>query len=60
MKTIISEDFLRGFIRVLDLSGTKEWTNISEDRTKDYRALRGDWENVGNTIRRETRGFKRA
>lgn len=61
MKIKISNSFLKGYIRALDLTGnTKEWPNVSDDRIKDYEALRSDWENVGKTIRRETRGFKQA
>lgn len=61
MKMKISENFLRGYIKVLDLSGaTKEWPNLSDDRLKDYAALKGDWENVGNSIQREIRNFKAA
>ena len=60
MRAMISKSFLDGFIKALDLSGTKEWPELSDDKTKDYKALRGDWENVGEFIRKETRGIKRA
>ena len=61
MKTKVSKNFLRGYAKTLDLWGaTKEWPNLSDDRQRDYKALRGDWDNVGNAIRRETRGFKQA
>lgn len=59
MKTVMSKSFLRGYTRALNLHGTKEWPNLSDDKMKDYKALRSDWENVGKSIRRETRGFKR-
>ena len=55
MKTAISKSFLRGYIRVLDLSGAKEWPDLSQNKQMDYEALRSDWENVGKAIRRETR-----
>ena len=42
---------MRGFAKTLDISGTKEWPDISDDKRKDFLALRSDWENVGNTIR---------
>lgn len=59
MKKKISNSFIRGYTRALDISGsTKVWPNLSDDRMKDYEALRGDWKNVGDTIRRETRGFE--
>lgn len=56
----ISKAFLHGYIRALDLTATKEWPNISGEKTKDYEALRSDWDNVGRAIRKETRDFKRA
>lgn len=55
-----SKAFLKGYFRVLDLTGAKEWPNISDNRTKDYEALRGDWENVGKEIRKEARKYNRA
>ena len=42
-----------------NLDSTKEWPNIYDDKMKDYMALRGDWDNVGKSIRKETRNFKR-
>lgn len=59
MKNTISKSFLRGYWKVLSLVGTKEWPDISDDNKKDYQALRSDWINVGDTIREETRNFKR-
>lgn len=55
-----SKAFLYGFGRALDLTGTKKWPDISGDRTKDYEALRSDWENVGKEVRKETSNFRRA
>lgn len=52
--------FVKGYFRALDLSGTKEWPNISNSKTKDYEALRSDWENVGKEIRKGTDSFRRA
>ncbi|PWJ49370.1 hypothetical protein [Faecalicatena contorta] len=60
MKITISKSFLSGYARALNLSGTKEWPNLSDDKMKDYRALRSDWEDVGNSIRRETRNLRKA
>lgn len=60
MRILISKSFLKGCARVFNLSGTKEWPNLSDSRKKDYEALRGDWDNVGRAIRKETRDFKRA
>ena len=59
MKTTISKSFLDGFARGLSLDSAKEWPNIYDDKMKDYMALRGDWDNVGKSIRKETRNFKR-
>ena len=60
MRTTISKSFLDGYSRVLNLSGTKEWPNLSENKLRDYEALRSDWENVGKSIREETRSFRSA
>lgn len=57
MRICISKGFLKGYFRVLDLSGTKHWPEISNDKIKDYRALRSDWENVGRNIQRGTREY---
>lgn len=54
-----SERFIHGFVRALDLSGTKEWPQITDGRRADYEAIRGDWENVGRTIRNEAGSLKR-
>ena len=51
MKYKVDGYFMRGFAKTLDISGTKEWPDISDDKRKDFLALRSDWENVGNTIR---------
>lgn len=56
----ISNAFLCGYERALDLSGSKKWPDITNDRTKDYEALRSDWENAGREIRKGTRKFERA
>ena len=60
MKTTISKSFLNGFVRALDLTGTKEWPQLSGDRAKDTAALRSDWKNVGDSIRGETRNYRQA
>ena len=58
MKTKISKNFLKGFVRTLDLSGTKEWPQLSGDRAKDTAALRSDWKSVGDSIRGEMRNCR--
>ena len=60
MKILISKSFLRGYIRVADLYGTKTWPDLSKDRERDYEELRGDWENVGRFIRESTESYRRA
>ena len=61
MKMTVNDDFLRGYVKVLDLMGvTKKWPDISNDRIRDYNALREDWENVGRTIQEEERSYKKA
>ena len=58
---MIGNGFLRGYARVLDLMGvTKNWPDISNDRIRDYNALREDWENIGGTIQKEERSYKKA
>lgn len=59
MKTLFTEAFIEGFVRVLDLSGTKEWPEISDGMQSDYEALRKDWENVGENIRKSKRNCSR-
>lgn len=53
----MSKAFVRGFIRCMDLSGTKKWPDISNSETKDYESLRSDWENVGRDIRKGTEKY---
>lgn len=60
MKIKFSESFIHGFVRVLDLGGTKDWPKVSDDKYADYKAIRGDWENVGRIIREEAGTFKRS
>lgn len=55
----VSKAFWKGYFRALDLEGTKNWPNISNNRTKDCEALRSDWENVGKEIREETERYGR-
>ena len=58
-KMHVSVSFVKGFEKAWDLSGTKEWPVISSGTSADYTALRGDWESVGKTIRRELQSAKR-
>ncbi len=60
MRAKISTSFTKGFSRALDLTGVKEWPDLSNDRKTDYEALRSDWKNVGRTIERESGRFKRS
>lgn len=55
MKHTVSKSFLRGYLRILNLYGTKDWTDISNGKQKDFEALRSDWENVGTYIRKGTK-----
>ena len=55
MKHTVSKSFLRGYVRVLNLYGTKDWPDISNGKQKDFEALRSDWENVGTYIRKGTK-----
>lgn len=59
MRFKFSESFIHGFVRALDLSGTKDWPQVVDSRRADYEAIRGDWENVGRTIRKEAGSLKR-
>lgn len=58
MRVLISKYFLKGYLKAINLSGTKEWPNISKDKIADYNALRSDWENVGKSIRNSTRDYQ--
>lgn len=60
MKYRMTGYFMNGFVRALDISGTKEWPDISDDKRKDFLALRSDWENVGKSIRKATSDFASA
>ena len=55
----LSDAFVYGFSRALDLSGSmyREY-NLSKSKERDYEALKGDWEKVGETIRKETSTYK--
>ena len=54
----VSKSFIDGYARSLDLLGImKEWPDLSNSELKDYEALKVDWQDVGDTIRRETRNF---
>ncbi len=59
MEIKFSKSFIHGFARVLDLSGTKDWPRL-DNRRADYEAIRGDWENVGRTFRKEAGSLKRS
>lgn len=59
MKILFTGAFIEGFVRALDLSGTKEWPEISDGMHSDYEALRKDWENVGENIRKSKRECSR-
>jgi hypothetical protein len=57
-KLIVSNKFIQSFSGI-SLYRTRVWPDIYNDKDKDYKALRSDWENVGNSIGRECRGFTR-
>jgi len=59
MKIVISKGFVKGVVRAIDLSGTKEWPDISNSQKRDYLALRRDWEDVGNSIKRECNKYEK-
>lgn len=56
----ITESFVKGYSQALNLYGTKKRCDLENSDKKDYQALRGDWENVGRSIRKETRKFAAA
>ncbi len=60
MKTLTNVSFARGFSRTLDLTGAKEWPELSNDRRADYEALRSDWEHVGRTIQGECERYEKS
>ena len=37
-----------------NLQQTKDWSDISNGRQKDFESVRSDWENVGTYIRKGT------
>ena len=53
----ISRCFINGYRRALNIAGTKRWPDLSGSEQRDYEALKGDWDNVGCTIREETERF---
>ena len=57
MRKLISDSFFLGYIRALDLKGTKRWPNLSDEKKRDYDAIRGDWEDVGREIRKGTQRY---
>lgn len=57
-KLVVSDKFIQSFSGI-SLYGTRVWPDIYNDKNKDFKALRSDWENVGNSIRRECRDFTR-
>ena len=52
-------NFLKAYKRGLKLYNTKDWPDLSNEWERDYEALRGDWENVGNSITRAAKDFRR-
>lgn len=59
-KFCVSQGFVHGFSRALDLNGTKKWPDITDGRKTDREALRRDWCYVGDTIRREAKRYNSA
>lgn len=60
MKKTVSNSFLLGFIRVLDIKGTKRWPYLSDGKQEDFEAIRSDWENVGKYIQEGTNEYRRS
>lgn len=60
MRKVISNSFLLGFIRILDIKGTKRWPHLSDGKQEDYEAIRSDWENVGKFIQEGTNEYRRS
>lgn len=56
-KNLISNSFIQGYIGLLNTKEVKRWPNLSEDKRRDYEALKGDWKNVGREIEEGTRRF---
>ena len=52
-------NFLKAYKRGLKLYNTKDWPDLSNEWERDYEALRGDWENVGNSITRAAKDVRR-
>lgn len=57
IKIRISDSFLRGYARALSVYPDNDYPDLGDDRYKDYKALRGDWAVVGETIQAQTRAF---
>lgn len=56
---VVSTSFMRGFARVLDLSGSKAWPSLpeSDGLEKDYLALREDWISVRDAFGEEFKKY---
>lgn len=57
-KLVVSSKFIQSFFGI-SLYRTRVWPDISNDKNKDFNALRSDWESVGDSIGRECRNFTR-
>lgn len=44
---MVSEAFIRGFIKVLNLFPQKINIDLKDHRKKDCEAIKKDWENIG-------------
>lgn len=56
-KIRISSSFIRGYARAFSVYPDNDYPDLGDDRYKDYKALRGDWAVVGETIKTQTRVF---
>lgn len=60
MKKVVSNSFLLGFKRILDMKGTKRWPYLSDGKQEDFEAMRNDWENAGKSIQEGTDKYRRS
>ena len=59
MATTLTQSFVRGFTRGLDIIGAKkEWPDIDDAARRDYEALRGDWVNIGEDIKEAIAAYR--
>lgn len=53
-----SKRFIIGYFRAFDIfASNKNWPDISDPKQRDYKALEGDWINVGKSIKKASRDY---